>query len=74
MADQTFTRSNLPPPDAFDEYRKTTTTRMVRIDGPFQVRTREGPLACPDGYLALDANGDPYPVAVDVADATYELA
>jgi hypothetical protein len=64
----------LPDPGHFQTYRKTSTTRAVRIDGPFVVDTREGTMECPDGWLALDANGDPYPIASDVFDASYERA
>lgn len=59
-----FTTENLPI-EGWREYRKKVTTRMVRIDGPFTVETREGPLTCPDGYLAVDACGYPYPIAAD---------
>lgn len=55
-----FHPGNLPI-DGWREYR----TRMVRVDGPFTVETREGPLTCPDGYLAVDARGYPYPIDAD---------
>jgi hypothetical protein len=58
--------------DGWGEFRKTQTTKAVRIDGPFAVVTREGELTCPDGWLALDNNGDPYPIADDVFQAIYE--
>ena len=45
---------------------------MVRIDGPFTVETAEGPLRCEDGWVALDTNGDPYPIAADVEAASYK--
>lgn len=54
------------------EYRKIATTRAVRMDGPFTVKTREGKVTCPDGYLAIDAHGWPYPIAKDEFDAIYE--
>ncbi|HTE63404.1 MAG TPA: hypothetical protein VK631_23815, partial [Solirubrobacteraceae bacterium] len=31
-------------------------------------------LSCPDGWLALDSNGDPYPIAADVFRAIYAPA
>jgi len=68
-----FTRDNLPV-DGWAEYRKTQTTRAVRIAGGFTVATREGELSCPDGWLALDSNGDPYPIAADVFRAIYAPA
>jgi hypothetical protein len=46
-------------------------TRAVRIDGRFEVVTREGTLGCEDGWLALDLNGDPYPIAADVFSSIY---
>lgn len=52
--------------------RKIIYTKMVRMNGPFRVQTREGTMECLDGYLAVDSNGDPYPIAKDVADATFE--
>ena len=43
-------------------YYKKASTLAVRIDGPFRVETAEGWLDCPDGYLALDSQGRPYPI------------
>lgn len=56
------------------EYRKKVTTEAVRIKGPFSVQTREGVLTCPDGYLAIDSHGWPYPIAADEFEAIYERA
>jgi hypothetical protein len=53
-------------------YRKKVLTAAVRMPGPFTVVTREGTLACPDGYLAVDAHGWPYPIARDEFEAIYE--
>lgn len=47
----------------FGLYEKRRTTPAVRIEGSFEVETREGVLSCPDGYLALDTEGYPYPIA-----------
>ena len=47
----------------FGLYDKRRTTPAVRIEGSFKVETREGTLSCPDGYLALDTEGYPYPIA-----------
>lgn len=68
---QHFTRDNLPT-DGWVQYRKTAITPMVRINGPFTVETREGPLDCEDGYLACPDDGWPYPVAADYHAANYE--
>ena len=53
-------------------YRKKTITPAIRMDGPFAVKTREGTLKCPDGYLAIDSAGWPYPIAVDEFERIYE--
>ena len=66
-----FTRVALCGLD-FKEYKKKTVTKLARVDGPFQVETREGLLSCPDGYLALDTQGWPYPIAKDEAERIYE--
>ena len=54
------------------EYRKKVSTRAVRMDGPFQVATSEGPLMCRDGWLCWDARGYPYPVSADEFEMIYE--
>lgn len=57
---------------SFKEYRKKVTTNAVRIDGEFEVETREGTLKCPDGYLAIDSQGWPYPIAKDEFERIYD--
>jgi hypothetical protein len=48
----------------FGLFEKVRTTPVARIDGPFSVKTRhEGIVTCMDGYLALDSEGHPYPIA-----------
>jgi len=54
-----FTRSHLPK--EWLRYRKIKDTWAARIEGPFKVVTKEGELSCPDGYLAVDSKGWPYP-------------
>jgi hypothetical protein len=44
-------------------YNKRRITPAARIEGTFTVVTREGVLSCNDGYLALDTEGYPYPIA-----------
>ncbi|MGH3985922.1 MAG: hypothetical protein ACRDTZ_01210 [Pseudonocardiaceae bacterium] len=71
-----YDRDNLPDLE-WIEYRKIGTTRMVPVTGPFTVVTKEGAYTVPDGwdgFLALDADGDPYPVAADVHTRSYERA
>lgn len=53
-------------------YRKTRITQARRIQGPFRVITREGAIECSDGYLALDSNDYPYPIAKDEFEKIYE--
>lgn len=57
---------------AWHEYVKTTTTKMLRMTGPFACETKEGRVECKDGYLALDAEGFPYPIAKSIHDKTYQ--
>lgn len=66
-----FTKDNLPSGE-FKEYRKKVLTKAIRIEGPFRTRTLEGPLECPDGYLAIDNAGNPYPIDRDIFEKTYE--
>jgi hypothetical protein len=70
MSEPIYTRATLPS-EGWATYRKRSLTRARRVEGPFLVETPQGPLRCQDGWLALDANGDPYPIAADVFDATY---
>lgn len=70
-----YTRDNLRPAftaEDWKEYRKVATTLAVRIIGPFTVKTREGVLTCPNGYLAVDAHGWPYPIAYDEFERIYD--
>jgi hypothetical protein len=69
-----FSRNDLPPDSLMRWFRKRTLTRAVRIAGAFEVETREGTLRCPDGWLALDAHGWPYPIAADEFERIYEPA
>jgi 2'-5' RNA ligase len=57
-----YDRENLPAA-GWGTYRKTATTRAVRIQGPFSTVTREGEVSTDDGWLALDSAGWPYPIA-----------
>lgn len=68
-----YSTDNLPEGD-WKSYRKKVETRMIRIEGPFNVATSEGPLHCEDGYLAVDARGYPYPLHVDEHALIYEHA
>ena len=59
-------------PAEFKEYRKTVTTRMIYVDGSFKVKTLEGILECNNGWLALDADNNPYPLDADIQKISYE--
>jgi hypothetical protein len=60
------------PEEGRKTYRKTALTQMVRVDGPFEVETSEGPLICEDGFVAKDARGYLYPIAADEQAIIYE--
>lgn len=66
-----YSRERLPHLP-WKNFRKKGLTSAVRIHRPFTVETREGVMSCPDGWLALDVNGDPYPIADDVMQRIYE--
>lgn len=66
-----YDESNLPREVQWFDARKHATTRMTRVQGPFRCLTQEGPVLCQDGYLAVDSDGYPYPIAANVFDATY---
>jgi hypothetical protein len=55
-------------------YRKKVLTPALKMRGAFTVETKEGPLSCSDGYLALDAAGWPYPIAREDFERMYEPA
>lgn len=72
MSDVPFYHRGEMPSGAFGEFRKVAFTKAIRIFGPFTVQTREGILSCEDGWLAIDANGWPYPIADDEFRLIYE--
>jgi len=53
-------------------YRKKTLTRAMRMEGAFEVATREGISRCSDGYVALDDQGRPYPIPRDEFELSHE--
>lgn len=67
---QTFRKGD-PWPDEPSEYRKKATL-AVKIKGSFVVETPEGPLRCENGYLAMDARGNYYPIATAEFRLIYE--
>lgn len=67
-------RHHIPIQVNWKEMRKKTTTKMVEVIEPFDVVTKEGTMHCEDGFLALDAAGDPYPIAREIVEETYEPA
>lgn len=75
MSRADFSRDRLPTPSVdWPRYRKATLTPAIRVEGPFTVETREGVLRCEDGYLAVDAHGWPYPIALDEFQRIYVRA
>lgn len=71
---QRFSRENPINASTFSAWKKRHITLAKRIEGPFEVVTREGVLTCPDGYLAIDSAGWPYPIAVDEFEHIYVSA
>lgn len=65
-----YTRDCLPD-DGWEEFSRSNTTKMVRIDGPFTITTKGEEVRCEDGWLALDSDGDPYPVDAQVHRTSY---
>ena len=70
----TFTRNDIGDRADWPIWRKRRLTSAKRIIGAFRVVTREGELTCPDGYLAVDSQGWPYPIAKDEFEEIYERA
>lgn len=69
-----YDRDTLPE-HGWGSYRKKTVTRMTPIDGPCVIETQEGDYFLPegwDGFLALDAEGWPYPLVASVHQRSYE--
>jgi hypothetical protein len=78
-----FTKDSLPADHqvpgeaAWGTFRKMALTRAIRIEGPFRVETTETenePYLCNDGWLAIDARGNPYPIADSEFVQIYEAA
>lgn len=63
--------------DRWQHFRKVPLTAAVRVEGPFRVATSESetePFYCDDGYLAVDARGYPYAIAVEEFELIYAPA
>jgi hypothetical protein len=75
-----FTRENLNDfqspndPRKFRPYRRKNVVWMMRVDGPFKVKTMHGTVECDDGFVAVDEEGWPYPIAASVHAKSYEAA
>ena len=68
-----FNRDNLPSdPADWPIFFKRHGTRMLRMVGPFEVATTEGVMRCEDGWLAMDAGGNPYPIAAEEQARSYQ--
>lgn len=66
-----YTKDNIPKIKEFSRFTKKRSTYAVRLRGPFEVETREGTLTCPDGWLALDSECWPYPIAATEFERIY---
>lgn len=70
-----YDRDHLPD-QGWARYRKVGTTRMAAVAGPLTVQTKEGEYSLPDdwrGFIALDHEGYPYPVELEIHSQSYEL-
>jgi hypothetical protein len=54
--------------------QKVGRTLVRRMPGPFEVDTSEGTMRCADGWLALDAAGNPYPIEAGVFGRSYVVS
>jgi hypothetical protein len=70
---QTITKQSLEGLDldgqGFARFERRTPVLAKRMQGEFTVETSEGTVTCPDGWLAIDDRGYPYPIAA----AEFEL-
>jgi len=55
-------------------WRKPGLTMMTRIGVPFEVPTSEGDMRCEDGWLAIDSEGNIYPISDKVQQSIYVYA
>lgn len=69
-----FTKENLGDHEdlEFLQFRKLGFTEAARVSGTFEVETTEGKMRCRNGWIAIDAKGNPYPIADEVLRASYE--
>lgn len=59
--------------DAFAKFRQRPLTSAVRVVGAFSCVTADGEtVTCEDGYLAIDAEGYPFPIPRAVFERDYE--
>jgi hypothetical protein len=74
-----FTRENLNEQSqnqspGFLPFRKKQVTWMMRVPTAFKVVTQHGVVECDGGWVAVDEEGWPYPIAVSVQAKAYEAA
>lgn len=55
-------------------WRRLSLTHAKRMPVPFVVDTPHGRVVCADGWLAIDAHGDPYPISAAEFEKNYEPA
>ncbi len=66
-----FSRRYRPPDGEFRLYRAATLLMAYRVEGSFEVHHERETEQCQDGWLALDATGEPFTIAADDFAATY---
>jgi hypothetical protein len=69
-----YTKDRLPEGE-WRSYLNTVPRRMVAVEGPLVVKTREGIYRLGrewQGFIAVDSYGFPYPIAADEHARIYE--
>lgn len=65
------------PGSGWTWWRPRVATRMVQVGGPCTIYTTHGPIQKPvgwRGYLAIDENGNPFPIDDETHRKSYEPA
>lgn len=69
-----FDVDTIPEDVPWAMYQKRVPTKATKIDGQFAVVTSHGgdPVFCDDGWLAIDAEGYPYPIGAGEFRESYQ--
>ena len=69
---KTYSQENLPM-GKWNTYRVSCLTLAIKMNGPFQTKTLDGTITCDDGYLVLDSDRNPYPIAKKEFNKIYSI-